>query len=278
MATRVDHSKAPLGAVTRESLASDLLRLGVRSGDTLLVHSAMRHIGWVEGGASTVVNALLDVSGPGGTIVVPTQTLNNRDPSRWRHQPVPRAEWPALRATLPAFDRAKTPSVGMGQVAECARTWPNAVRSGHPLTSFAAIGARARTLMATHSLNSMLGEESPLAALEQIDARVLLIGVGFDKCTAFHLAEYRLPFRSWQTLSSVVTTANGREWVSYVTVDLDDRDFAVLGAAFEARSGSVARGSVGAATSRLFAVRDAVSFAADWITCHIVPPYGPPPG
>ena len=253
---------------TRKSLAQNLTNLGLRPGDTVLVHSSLRQIGPIRDGARDVVHALLDASGPGGTVVIPTQTLNNRDPSRWQHAPVPEADWPALRATLPPFDPLTTPSTDMGQVAECVRTWPGAVRSAHPLTSFAAVGPNAAELMRVHSLSSMLGEESPLAALERIEARILLIGVGFEKCTAFHLAEYRQPVQMRYWISSVMRTERGREWVSYEATELEDQDFGTLGAAFEAQTDSVVRGTVGAAESRLFPLRDAVRFAAKWITDH----------
>jgi aminoglycoside 3-N-acetyltransferase len=262
---------------THELLTREFTQLGVRPGDTLLVHASMGAVGWVCGGATTVVQALLDVVGPAGTVAVPAQTLDNRDPSRWSHAPVPEPWWPAIRAALPAFDRALTPSTGMGVIAERVRTWPGSFRSGHPLTSFAAVGARAGELMAEHPLHSLLGDESPLAALERADARVLLLGVGFDKCTAFHLAECRLPDRPIRQLAAVVRTKNGREWVRYESAGLDDHDFGDLGAAYE-KLGSVSRGKVGAATSRLFPIREAVRFARTWIARHRHPCPDPRPG
>ena len=69
---------------TRDSLAGDLRALGIGAGDVLLVHSSLRSLGWVSGGALAVVQALLDVLGPAGTLVVPSQTTGNRDPSTWR--------------------------------------------------------------------------------------------------------------------------------------------------------------------------------------------------
>lgn len=258
---------------TRKSLAQNLTNLGLSAGDTVLVHSSLRSIGPVQDGARDVVRALLDAAGADGTVVVPTQTLDNRDPSTWRHAPAPEADWPMLRETLPPFDPATTPSTDMGQIAECVRTWPGAVRSAHPLTSFASVGPKAADLMRVHSLSSILGEESPLAELERIDARILLLGVGFEKCTAFHLAEYRSPVRMRYSISSVMRTARGREWVSYETIKLDDRDFDALGAEFETQSGSVVRGAVGAAESRLFSFRDAVRFATEWITHHRPAPF-----
>jgi aminoglycoside N3'-acetyltransferase len=44
--------------LTASNLTSDLRRLGVRSGDTLMVHASLRAIGPVEGGAEGVIEAL----------------------------------------------------------------------------------------------------------------------------------------------------------------------------------------------------------------------------
>ena len=44
-----------------------------------------------------------------------------------------------------------------------------------------------------HAPDCRLGERSPLARLEAGGARVLLLGAGYDTCTSFHLAEYRIP-------------------------------------------------------------------------------------
>src|SRR5204863_660268 len=119
--------------------------------------------------------------------VVPAQTARtNRDPSRWTHPAIPASDWPAARLRVPPFDPRTSPSEGMGAVAECVRIWPGSVRSAHPQTSFAAVGRRAAELMEHHELESPLGERSPLTRLEKADASVLLLGVGYERCTAFH--------------------------------------------------------------------------------------------
>src|SRR5512139_282123 len=160
---------------TRQSLVGDLEALGLTPGDTVIVHSSLRRLGWVIGGAPTVVQALIDVLGPTGTLVVPTHTSDNRDPTRWSHTPIPMPEhwWPTIREHLPPYDPATSPS-NMGAIAECVRTWPGARRSGHPQTSFAAVGPTASFVTDGHELESPLGEQSPLARLEDLDARVLL--------------------------------------------------------------------------------------------------------
>ena len=248
---------------TRASLAADLTALGLRAGDTVLVHSSLRAVGWVPGGRVAVVQALLDVLGSTGTLVVPTQTMDNSDPKHWQNPPVPESWWPVIREHTPAFDPALSPTRGIGQLAEAVRTWPGAVRSNHPQASFAAVGARAADLMATHDLDSQFGEASPLAALERAGARVLLLGVGYDVCTAFHLAEYRVPSPKTEQGCAIRTTA-GREWVTYTDVALNSDDFARLGAAYEPTA-TLSRGTVGAADARLFPTAEAVTFATAWL-------------
>jgi aminoglycoside 3-N-acetyltransferase len=197
-------------------------------------------------------------------VVVPAQTPDNRDPSRWTCPAVPAAWWPRIRAELPPFDPDLTPSAGVGAVAERVRTWPGSVRSHHPQTSFAALGPAAAALLAGHALTSPLGEESPLARLEAADARVLLLGVGYDRCTAFHLAEYRAPEPPLSENGCAVVTGGRRRWITYRGVALDAGPFPVLGVAFENRH-PVRTGRIGDASGRCFPIRDAVGFAVEWI-------------
>ncbi|MDQ1286693.1 MAG: aminoglycoside 3-N-acetyltransferase [Actinomycetota bacterium] len=251
---------APGVPPTHESIAADLRSLGLEAGRTVLVHASLRSLGWVCGGALAVVQALLDVLGPEGTLVVPTFTSDNRDPSRWKDPVVPEEWWPTIRERLPAFDPALTPGHRMGAISEQVRSWPRALRSTHPHTSFAALGPLASEIVSGHELTCHLGERSPLARLEDADALVLLLGVGWERCTCFHLAEYRQPSPPVRQYEGAVLGPRGREWVTFEDVDLDDSDFARLGAAFEA-SAPVATGTVGAAASKLFAIRLAVTFA-----------------
>src|SRR5947208_1183238 len=58
--------------VTRRDLVLAIRSLGVELGELLQVHSSLSRLGYVEGGAETVVDALLEVVGPTGTVMVPT--------------------------------------------------------------------------------------------------------------------------------------------------------------------------------------------------------------
>ncbi|MFB9235936.1 aminoglycoside N(3)-acetyltransferase [Plantactinospora siamensis] len=251
---------------TRATLAADLRSLGVRPGSVLLVHASLRALGYVCGGAHTVALALRDALGPEGTLVVPTHTSENSDPEQWRNPPVPEHWWPIIRAEMPGFDPAVTPSTFMGALAELVRTSPGAHRSDHPQVSFAAVGPAAASIVAEHPLADMLGETSPLARLYERSADVLLLGVGHDSNTSLHLAEYRRADPPRERLGAAVRTAGGgRRWVWWTDVALDSDIFPRLGADLEA-TGAVRLGRVGAGPARLMDQRAVVDFALHWLT------------
>jgi aminoglycoside N3'-acetyltransferase len=256
---------APVGGPgTRRSIAAQLRLLGVRPGSTVLVHAGMRPLGYVCGGPQALVLALRDALGPDGTIVVPTHTPDNSDPAQWRNPPVPVDWWPLIRAEMPGFDPAATPSRHMGVFAETVRCWPTALRSSHPHVSFAALGPTAERVVAGHSLADMLGEGSPLARLYDLDADVLLLGVDHSVNTSLHLAEYRRPALVRERLGSAVRTADGgREWVWWQDVRIDGSDFGALGRDLD-DTAVVRVGPVGAGSARLVRQRAAVDFAVRW--------------
>ncbi|PZF99831.1 aminoglycoside N(3)-acetyltransferase [Micromonospora deserti] len=252
---------------TVQSLATDLRRLGVAAGSVLLVHSSYRSIGFVAGGTQAVVEALLEVLGPDGTLVVPTHTPENSDPAGWRNPPVPQAWWPVIREQAPGFDPARTPSRWMGVLAETVRTWPAAQRSDHPQVSFAAVGARAAEIVDQHRLDDALGDRSPLGAVYRLDGMVLLLGCGHDSNTSLHLAEWRQQSPRGTEGAAVRRPDGSSRWITWTDVVPDESDFARLGADFEATGGATL-GRVGGATARLMRQRALVDFATSWMRAN----------
>jgi len=255
---------------TRLSLAADLRQLGVRAGDTLLVHSSLSSLGWVCGGSTAVLQALQDVLTQDGTLVMPAHSGDLSDPGYWQHPPVPQGWWPIIRETMPAFDPALTPTRGMGCIPELFRTWPDVLRSDHPVDSFAAWGKHAQTVTSGHSLEDSLGEASPLQRLVDLDGQVLLLGVGFDSNTSFHLAESRSGRYDFILQGAPLLVEGRRMWKTYRNVDYQSDDFAACGLAFEA-TGGVRQGLVGSGPSRLFSIRSATDFAFAWFLDHRPP-------
>ncbi|GAA2574283.1 AAC(3) family N-acetyltransferase [Winogradskya consettensis] len=253
---------------TAESLAEDLRELGVRAGDVLLLHSSARSVGYVAGGPQSIVQAILDVLGPGGTLVVPTHTPDNSDPGGWSNPPVPGSWQPVIRDHHPGFDPARTPSRWMGVLPETVRTWPGSLRSTHPHVSFAALGPHAAEITNGHDLADGFGEASPLGAVYRADGKVLLLGCGFDRNTSLHLAEARQDQPPQIKFGASVRGDDGNgHWITWTGTDTDTSDFTTLGAAYEA-TGEPSTGSIGSAPAVLMFQRGLVDFATDWMRAN----------
>ena len=256
----VERTDAPL---TTDRLCDDLRGLGV-DGEAVLVHASLSSIGWAPGGVPAAVDALIAAVGDGGTVVVPTHSTQLSDPADWENPPVP-DEWvAAIRETAPPYRPAITPTRGMGAIAECLRDYPGAVRSRHPTTSFAAVGADADRIVADHAYDSPLGERSPLGRL--YDRSALVVRIGVDANTSLHLAEYRADYdgKSYDSNGAPVLEDGERRWITFDEPESRD-DFREIEAAFERSGGEVRRGSVGNAETTVHRMRPLVDFAAGWM-------------
>ena len=119
---------------TEASLRKELAALGIAEGMTLMVHSCLSAIGGVIGGPQTVVRALLCVLGDNGTLAMPAATPQCADPLMWTSPRVPDGWLSEVREHSPLFDVDTTPTT-MGAIPEAFRTWPETLRSRHPLES-----------------------------------------------------------------------------------------------------------------------------------------------
>ncbi|WP_042461914.1 aminoglycoside N(3)-acetyltransferase [Neobacillus dielmonensis] len=250
---------------TRQSIAEDLRALGLSKGMTVMVHSSLSAIGWVNGGEVAVIQALMDVVTEEGTIVMPSQSVELSDPAEWQNPPVPKEWWKVIRETMPAYNADYTPTTrGLGKIVEVFRTYPGVIRSSHPNFSFIAWGKDKNKIIDGQSLNFGLGEQSPLGKLYHLDSYVLLLGANFDSNTCFHLAEYRIPYRKILSKGAPILIEGERVWKGFEDLEFREELFEEIGKDFE-QENKVVTNKVGSAHCRLFSLKEAVDFAEAWL-------------
>ncbi len=252
--------------VVKENVKEALTHVGIMQGSTIIVHASLSSMGFLCGGAQLIIEALLEGVGANGTIVMPTQSWKNLDPAYGVHWEEPEEWWDIIRENWPAYDKDITPTNTMGAVAEMFRKWPGTIRSNHPARSMAAWGRNADYIVSNHNLSDIFGETSPLAKLYDLDAYVLLMGVGYDKNTSIHLADVRAeyPGKHMEENSSAILVDGKREWVTYETLSVDGEDFNDIGAAFE-KTHEVKKVMLGNTQLHLMKQRELVDFAVSWI-------------
>lgn len=156
---------------TRQQLIDALRNVGLRSGDLVHVHSALRKLGPVEGGADGVIDALLEVLGPTGTLTLPTHT------------------WSVVSPAQPVFHQTLTPS-NVGALTNVFRLRPGVLRSLHPTHSVAALGPRAAAFVEGHEqCAAPCAPESPYGKLRDWGGKILILGETLACCTFFHGCE-----------------------------------------------------------------------------------------
>lgn len=255
--------------VLKQDIIDGVKNVGIVHGDTVMVHTSLSSMGFVCGGPQIVIEALLEAVGSDGTIMMPTQSWKNLDPEAGVHWQEPKEWWQAIRENWPAYDKKITPTNTMGAVAEMFRNWPGAYRSDHPARSVAAVGRNAEYLTKDHDLSNIFGIGSPIDKLYQLNAKVLLIGVGYDKNTSIHLADERAsyPSKHHTQESSAVMIDGKREWVTYETLYVDGEDFEEIGISFE-KSHRIREAYIGNTFIKSMSQKELVDFAIEWIEAN----------
>lgn len=182
-------------AYTKTELWTQLKELGIDPKGTLLVHSSMKSIGEVEGGAEAVLDVLCDYM-KDGLLVLPTHT------------------WSYINAENPKY-YVETSEVCVGILPELFRHRKGVFRSLHPTHSVAAIGNDAKEFTAGDELcDTPCARESSWGKLLDRKAQIMLIGVDLRRNTFMHGVEewMDIPGRMTEEYQELITVLpNGRE-------------------------------------------------------------------
>ncbi|QDH16673.1 aminoglycoside N(3)-acetyltransferase [Swingsia samuiensis] len=248
--------------ITKERLLTDFRKIGLSTGQIVLVHASMSRMGWVCGGARTVIESLLEAIGPKGTLVMPAQSFEYSDPASWYDPTLPEDWWDTIRNNIPAFDPHLSPTRNMGIIAETFRLWPHTLRSNHPQASFTAQGPEAAHILAHHPLEDPFGLTSPLGKLYKLNASILMIGTHWDTCTGLHLAE-RIAYPEQDNFedATAMLIDGQRKWVHFKMPRTNKECFSLLGTKLDQQT-FIRHGHIGYAPTRLVSMPAAIDMAA----------------
>jgi aminoglycoside 3-N-acetyltransferase len=168
--------------VTGEMLLRDLEEMGIRKGDSVMVHISLSKVGFVEGGAATVVDALMKAVGTEGNLLMPAFAHDTFGKYYLDSDPV--------------FDIVNSPSRA-GAVTEAFRKRKGVLRSFHPTDSVCAYGPLAAYFTEGHfGQLTPYNEHSPYCRLTEKNGKILNIGVPLNtSCTNMHTLEDAVAFR-----------------------------------------------------------------------------------
>lgn len=261
MLTMPGTDSRPSGVATRSALHADLVRIGVPRDGVLMVHASVRAVGAVRGGANTIVQALCDAIGQGGTLAayVDFEPFYEDEDTE----------------EVPVFDKRIAPAArDHGVLHETLRNWPGALRSDHPDAGVVAIGPLAEWITRDHPFQYGYGEGSPFEKILERGGQVLMLGAPLDTITLLHYAEHRadIPDKRIHRYRRRMPGPEGPVWVAFEEFDtgdpvhsaLPENCFELIAGDYLA-SGQGARGLVGAADSALFDGPSLVRFGIAWI-------------
>ena len=181
-----------------DDLLTRFAGLGVRRGDTLLVHSAIQFLGQPQGGVALYYQALSAALGlpETGLLAVPAFTFSF--------------------AQGEGYDPEHTPAQRMGVSAEYPRSLPEARRTPHPLQSLAVVGPAVGDLTGRDTA-SAFDPGSAFERLLELDGKLLLLGASIQACSMIHYSEQRaaVPYRYWKTFTGPVLNDQGWQTRSY---------------------------------------------------------------
>jgi len=153
--------------------------MGLNGTETILIHSSMKAIGDVEGGAETVLDAWMEYFKE-GLLLLPTHT------------------WKTVNESHPVFDSQKEPSC-VGVLTNLFMKREGVVRSLHPTHSMAGFGKHAAEYLAGEEYrNTPCTPGGCYDRLKDAGGKILLVGVGHERNTYIHSVEEVLNASSYE--------------------------------------------------------------------------------
>lgn len=159
-----------IGNYNKQQLKNQLESMGLKGDETILIHSSMKAIGAVDGGADTVLDVWMEYS-KNGLLLLPTHT------------------WKTVNADNPVYNPYTTPSC-VGLLTNMFMKRDGVIRSLHPTHSMSGYGKNAAEYLAGEEYNNTpCTPGGCYDRLKEVGGKVLLVGVGHERNTYIHSVE-----------------------------------------------------------------------------------------
>ena len=221
--------------MNKEQLVSQFKAIGIEAGMDLQVHSSLKSIGSVEGGSDVIIDALLEVLGSEGTLMMSTVSGN-------------------VNPNQPVFHVDHTPST-VGYLSNVFRKREGVVRSMHPVHSMAALGPKAVFFTEGHlESNTPWSGDSPYGKMMRNGVKLLFLGVNFACNTCMHALEIeaRVPGLHTEKTSTlyVFDSDNNMQTIEHHW-HAPKKDYFINMESVVAANGGLTYGQIGTSISRL---------------------------
>lgn len=248
--------------MTKDDFKAAFERLGIKRGMLLYVSASMKPFKNVIGGSQSLIEALMELVGYDGTIVMASPTKYLCDPVEVEKIPRDRAE-EARKSALPFNKKLSVPS-GVGELAVQFMRNEAVLRSNHPMVSFLAWGKYAKLIVEKHPLHFGMNQESPLGKIKEYNGYAVLIGNDYDKCEIFHLAQYQAMKCPIRIYSCPIEKSGAVSWIQLLDLELNSKGYKEIGKIMEERQ-IVKTTYLGSTTCRLFSARNAQECANEYL-------------
>ncbi len=258
--------------ITKQDIVNALKTNGVKEDAVLEVHVALSSFGYVVGGAQTIIDALIDVVGYNGTILMTMNDLFNSEPTYWKVPSMVYDDIKKIRKHIPAFDKKNSDSYDSGSVVENLRRRTGVVISNHPTYSYIAWGKYAKFLCNRHSLHLSQSIESPLGRISELRGHVLLMGVDYSYCSLFHLAQEITKCETIEVNGAAIEVDGQRIWKKYLNTHYNNKAFNAIGEQLESKQ-LVKKFNIMGTPCRLLKVSLAINEAISYYHEHSILKY-----
>jgi aminoglycoside 3-N-acetyltransferase len=201
--------------VSPDELTGAFSQLGLKEGDSVVMHASLESMGTVEGGAAMVLHRLLKALGKDGTLLMPTFTSVTRHSSTHDNYTKSGCWCEEHEDRHLPFIPELQPDQTIGEIAKRLCSWPGSRRSRHPAYSFAAVGKRGDELVREYSLDDPL---LPIKRFAKHDPKVVVVGVGLDSVTAIHVPEQIRVQAKFVQERALTFGSKGRTWLNITSL------------------------------------------------------------